>query len=96
MTTLGQQVAEANARITARHEAGSRVHGGFHVAGDDDDPNALVTCGMHCEACGLQVGGAFDLELEPSVAAVERQLLRQLVEQGCPHARELVTREGFG
>lgn len=96
MSMLAEQVAAANARIGGRHDAGAKIHGGFYIAGDDEDPNALVTCGMHCEACGMHVGGAFDLELEPSVERVEHQLLRQLVERGCPHAREIVEREGIG
>ena len=95
MSTLAEQVAAANARIGARHDAGAKIHGGFYIAGDDEDPHALVTCGMHCEVCEMHVGGAFDLELEPSVEHVERQLLRQLAERGCPHAHELVEREGL-
>lgn len=95
MTTLAEQVAAANARIDGRHAAGTRIHGGFYIAGDDDDPTALVTCGMHCEVCDMHVGGAFDLELEPSVEHVEHQLLRQLIERGCPHAQEVVAREGI-
>jgi tetrahydromethanopterin S-methyltransferase subunit A len=95
MSALGDQVAEANARIAARHAAGSNIHGGFYIAGDDDDPLAIVTCGMHCDACAMQVGGAFDLELEPHVRGVEEDMLRQLAEKGCPHAGQIVLGEGI-
>lgn len=95
MTTLAEQVAEANARIAARHGAGTPIHGGFVVAGDDDDPMAIVTCGMHCEVCGTQVGGAFDLELEQSVRGVEDDMLLQLEQRGCPHAAAIVRGEGI-
>jgi hypothetical protein len=96
MSTLAKQVTESNARIEARHAAGNPIHGGFVVAGeDDDDIYALVTCGMHCSVCGTQVGGAFDLELESSVRAVEDDMLLQLQSRGCPHAAAIVRDENI-
>lgn len=95
MSTLAEQVADANTRIEARHAAGGRIQGVFHIAGDDDDPFAIVICGMHCEVCGTQVGGAFDLELEPSVRPVEDDMLLQLAGRGCPHAAAIVLDEGI-
>jgi hypothetical protein len=95
MSSLAQQVAEANARIAARHARGKAIHGGFCIAGDDDDPNAIVTCGMHCEICGTQVGSAFDLELETNVRMVENDMLLQLARRGCPHAGAIVRAEGI-
>lgn len=93
MSALAEQVAQANARIAERQRAGSQIHGGFYIAGDDDDPLAIVTCGMHCEICGTQVGGAFDLELESSVRAAEDDMLLQLERGGCPHAALIVRDE---
>lgn len=95
MSTLAEQVAQANDRIADRHRAGAAIHGGFCIAGDDDDPLAIVTCGMHCEICGTQVGTAFDLELEPSVRPVEEDMLLQLELRGCPHAAKIVRAEGI-
>ncbi|MFV8755158.1 hypothetical protein ACNOYE_31810 [Nannocystaceae bacterium ST9] len=96
MIALTDQVAEANARIEARRDAGAVIHGGFHIADlVDDNPYALVTCGMHCEVCKTQVGGAFDLELEPSVRGVEDDMLLQLARRGCPHAAAIVRAEGI-
>jgi hypothetical protein len=96
MSTLSEQVAQANERIAARHGSGAGIHGGFCIAGEEeDDPFAVVTCGMHCEICGTQVGGAFDLELESNVRTVEDDMLLQLARRGCPHASAIVRAEGI-
>ncbi len=53
----------------------------------------LISCGIHCESCDLQVGGAFDLSGEIGVSTAAEQesdLLQQLAARGCPHARHLL------
>ncbi|MFO0599028.1 MAG: hypothetical protein U0228_27210 [Myxococcaceae bacterium] len=84
-----QEVARANATLTTLLE-GSPIHGALRAMG------TLVQAGLHCSACGHQVGGATDFsgEVGPTTGPEAARSLLVLLAAKCPHAQALVSQLG--
>ena len=95
MADVRQQIERANARVAGYKAKGAPVHGHFQLLGEAKPGQfPLIRCGLHCEACDLQVGGAFDLSGELGVTTVaeqETELLELLARRGCPHVSALLS-----
>ena len=76
--------------------SGTPIHGAFRLI-SNEAPYPLLGADIHCIPCNTRVGGAFDFSGEvgsTDALSVARRFIELLAEDGCVHARALVSKLG--